>query len=119
MQTATRFAVNTEENMVYFVVGNQVWSHNMSNDFEKMQWEAPAGEEITFLRHRAYKETGYSYNYIMVGTKQAGTYKVRLFTKSSGNLATNPEITLEGTGEVGDVLYVSPSASSYTYLNNY
>ncbi|SDZ77876.1 PKD-like family protein [Arachidicoccus rhizosphaerae] len=119
MQTATRFAVNTEENIVYFVVGNQVWSHNMANDFEKMQWEAPSGEDITFLRHRAYKETGYAYNYIMIGTKQAGNYKVRMFTKSSGNLATTPEVTLEGTGEVGDVLYVSPSTGSNTYLNNY
>ena len=119
MQAANRFAVNTDESMIYFVAGNAVWSHNLANDFEKLQWQAPAGEEITFLRHRTYSESGYSYNYVMIGTRQAGNYKVRMFTKSSGNLAATPAFALEGTGEVGDVMYIAPTTNTHTYYNSY
>ena len=116
---ATRFAVNTDENIIYFVVGSEVWSHNLSNNFEKLQFRAPAGETITFLKHRQYSEAAFAFNYIMIGTKSGGNYKVRMFTKSSGNLATDPSVTLEGTGKVGDVMYISPNVSSHTYLNSY
>ncbi|UKJ08556.1 PKD-like family lipoprotein [Solitalea lacus] len=112
-----------DENMLYFTVGNQVWSRNLSNKFEQLQYTVPAGEEITFIRHRKYTGSGaeapYSYNYVMVGTKIGANYKVRMFTKTSGNLSANPVFTLDGTGSVGDVIYISPSISESTYTNTF
>ncbi|WP_159452632.1 PKD-like family lipoprotein [Pedobacter nyackensis] len=111
-----------DENLLYFTLGNQVWSRNLSNQNEQLQFTAPAGEEITFIRHRKYASTvqteaPFRYNYVMIGTKIGANYKVRMFTKTSGNLSPAPEFTLEGKGSVGDVMYISPSNS--VYLNNF
>ncbi|SMO38787.1 PKD-like family lipoprotein [Solitalea koreensis] len=120
---ASNYTLNLDdENMIYFTVGNEVWSRNLSNKFEQRQFIAPAGEEITFIRHRKYAGTAsgeapFKYNYIMIGTKIGANYKVRMFTKTSGNLSPDPAVTLDGKGSVGDVIYISPVNS--TYLNNY
>jgi len=117
---ATNYALlDGDENLIYFATGNQVWSRNLSNKFDQLQFSAPAGEEITFIRHKKYTETGYTHNYILIGTKSGDSYKVRMFTKSSGSLASSPDITLEGKGIVRDVMYMSPSVSEYTYSNSY
>jgi len=111
-----------DENLLYFTLGNQVWSRNLSNQNEQLQFTVPAGEEITFIRHRKYASTApaeapFRYNYVMIGTKSGANYKIRMFTKASGNLSPAPEFTLEGKGAVGDVMYISPSNS--VYLNNF
>ncbi|TKC07436.1 PKD-like family lipoprotein [Pedobacter frigoris] len=117
---ATRFALlDGDENMIYFVLGNEIWSRNLSNKFEQLQYTVPAGEEVTFVRHRKSTEAGYAYNYVMVGTKSGSNYKVRMFTKSSGNLSVTPAFILEGAGIVRDVMYMAPSVSEYTYSNSY
>lgn len=118
---ATRFALlDGDENMIYFVLGNEIWSRNLSNKFEQLQYTVPAGEEVTFVRHRKYtSEAAYAHNYVMIGTKSGNNYKVRMFTKSSGNLASAPAFTLEGTGIVRDVMYMAPSVSETTYSNSY
>jgi len=104
-----------QENLMYFSVGgNQVWSRNLSNNFEKLEYTVPAGEQITFIRHKTGTETNYAYNYIMVATKINGTYKIRLFNKASGSISGNPVATLEGTGAAKDILYISPSVSEST-----
>lgn len=119
--SATKYALNnSDEDMIYFVVGNEIWSRNLSNKFEQLQYTVPQGETITFLRHRHYSlEPAYSYNYIMVGSTSGGKYKVRMFTKTSGNLSSTPVFTLEGDGSVGDVIYISPSVTGMTYANMY
>lgn len=118
---ADRYALlDGDENLLYFSMGNEVWSRNLSNRFEQLQYTVPAGEEVTFMRHRKYSsEAAYAFNYVMIGTKSGENYKVRMFTKSSGNLATEPSVVLEGNGAVGDVMYISPSVSGTTYNNTY
>lgn len=120
LYNATRYMLlDGDENLMYFVVGNEVYSRNLTNRFEQLQYTVPAGEEITFIRHRKYTEAAYAYNYIMIGTKAGANYKVRMFTKTSGNINPTPVFTLEGKGIVRDVLYVAPSVSEYTYSNSY
>ncbi len=114
----------TDENMIYFVVGsNQVWSRNLTNKVEQLQYTAPAGETIVYIRHKKYTEsanTAYSYNYVMVGTTDGTNYNVRMFTKTAGNLAAAPALTLTGKGaNVGDVFYLSPTVNYQTYQNSY
>lgn len=111
-----------DENLIYFVVGNEVYSRNLTNKFEQLQYSVPSGEEITFIRHRKYtvaSDLAFNHNYVMVGTKVGDRYKVRMFTKSSGNLSAAPVFTLEGKGIVRDVMYVSPNINENTYNNTY
>jgi len=118
----TLFTVNyTDENMIYFVVGgNQVWSRNLTNKVEQLQYTVPAGETITYLRHRKYSnEVPYTFNFIMVGSKIGSTYNVRMFNKTAGNLAATPSVTLTGTGSVADVFYLAPLVTYYTFNNSY
>ncbi len=111
--------LNGDENMMYMVVGNEIWSRNLSNRFEQLQYTVPAGEQITYIRHRKHTESGYAHNYVMIGTHSGGNYKVRMFEKTAGNLHANPVFTLEGQGRVGDVLYVSPSVNNFTFPNTF
>jgi hypothetical protein len=127
LYSATKYTCNyVDESMIYFVVGgNQVWSRNLVNKAEQLQYTAPAGETITFIRHKKYTTTSpatevpYNFNYIMVGTTTGTTYNVRMFTKTAGNLSTTPAFTLTGTGSAGDVFYLTPSVSYMTYQNSY
>lgn len=109
-----------DENMLYFTVGNEVWSRNLTNGFEQQQFIVPAGETITYIRHKKYtSEAAYAHNYIAIGTSVSGSYKIRMFEKTAGNLKAAPAFTLEGSGTAGDVIYVSPSVSTSTYLNTF
>ena len=100
--------------------GNQVWSRNLTNKFEQLQFTAPAGETITYIGHKAYSaEPSYAYNYIIVATKSGANYTVRTFTKTAGNLAVTPAFTLTGTGSVGDVIYISPTVVYNTYPSTF
>lgn len=111
-----------DENMIYFITDNQVWSRNLSNKFEQLQYTPPAGEMVTFIRHKKYTPTTdipFQYNYVMIGTQAGADYKVRMFSKSSGSLNTAPAFTLSGKGTAKDVLYMSPFVSETTYSNTY
>jgi hypothetical protein len=118
---ATRYTLNVaDESMIYFVTGNEVWSRNLANKFEQLQFTAPAGETVTFIRHSKYvttTEVPYAFNYIIIGTKNGANYTVRMFTKSSGNLAATPAVTLTGIGSVGDVIYIAPNIGGTTHQN--
>lgn len=120
---ATRYTLfNGDENMIYFVVGNEVWSRNLTNKFEQLQFTAPAGETITYIRHRKYStssDINFAYNYFVIATKMGANYKVRMFNKANGNLNASPEFTMEGIGAVADVFYLSPKISEYTYNSTY
>ena len=114
--------LDADENMIYFVLNNQIWSRNLSNKFEQLQYSPPAGEVVTFIRHKKYAvvaDAAFNYNYVMVGTQSGADYKVRMFTKSSGSLSATPALTLTGKGIVRDVMYMSPSVSEYSYSNTY
>jgi len=112
-----------DESILYFIVGgNQLWSRNLVNKYEQLQFTAPAGETITFIKHRKYtSETAYAYNYVIVGTKNdsGSNYTIRMFTKTAGNLDATPGVTITGKGIARDVFFLSPSVSYSTYPNAY
>ncbi len=125
LNLAERFGlIVADENILYFSAGNGVWSRNLSNGAEQLQFTVPAGERITFIRHRKYAgtttaELPFYYNYMLIGTTVNGNYKIRAFRKTSGNLAASPDFTLEGQGSAGDVIYIAPSIGNSTYPNTY
>ncbi len=111
---------NGDENMMYFVVGNEIWSRNLSNRFEQLQYTVPGDESISFIRHQKYtvsSDAPFNYNYVVVATKKGDTYVIRMFTKTSGNLNPAPAFTITGKGEAGDIIYMSPSVGGSTYPN--
>ncbi|RPE09720.1 hypothetical protein EGT74_22370 [Chitinophaga lutea] len=122
---AERFGlIVADENILYFSIGNSVWSRNLSNGAEQLQVTVPAGERITFIRHRKYTgtttaEQPFYYNYMLIGTTVNGNYKVRAFKKTSGNLAASPDFTMEGQGSAGDAIYIAPPIGNTTYPNSY
>jgi hypothetical protein len=106
--------------MMYFVHDNKdVYSRNLSNGNEQLQFSVPVGEEVTFIRHRSYTESGYAFNYVMIGTKVGSHYKIRMFEKTAGNLRAEPKFVLEGEGAPRDIMYVSPSVGTATYPTGY
>lgn len=111
---------NGDENMMYFVVGREIWSRNLSNRFEQLQYTVPSDESVSFIRHQKYttsSDAPFNYNYVVVATKKGDTYVIRMFTKTSGNLNPAPVFTITGKGEAGDIIYMSPSVSGSTYPN--
>jgi|GEM_PF-336355 len=118
-------AMDRNENLLYFSVGREIYTRNLSNRSEQLQFTVPTGEEVTFIRHRFLPVGGttpfgpYAYNYVMIGTKSGNDYKVRMFEKTSGNLHASPTFTLEGKGEVGDVMYIAPNLSGGIFVNHY
>lgn len=111
-----------DENVIYFVTGNQIWSRNLSNKFEQLQYSPPAGEIVTFIRHKKYAvvaDAAFNYNYVMIGTQSGTDYKVRMFTKSSGSLNATPALILTGKGIVRDVMYMAPSVTENSYSHTY
>ncbi len=111
---------NGDENMMYFVVGREIWSRNLSNKFEQLQYTLPADESVSFIRHLKYTvsaDLAFNYNYVAIASKKGDSYNIRMFTKTSGNLNPIPAFTITGKGEAGDVIYISPSVSGTTYPN--
>lgn len=122
LHNATIYTLNkSDENILYFVNANKVYSFNLDNYAEHLQFSAPSDESITFIRHLKYTEnnTLFSHNYIAVGTTKGDEYRIRFFNKSSGNLDAQPVFTIQGKGTANDVLYISPAVSEYTYANSY
>jgi len=112
--------LNGDENLMYFTVGNQVWSRNLSNRFEQLQYTVPGDETISFIRHLKYTvsaDLAFNYNYIAIASKKGDSYNIRMFTKTSGNLNPAPAFTITGKGEAGDIIYISPNVSGTTYPN--
>ena len=107
---AEYFTLNMDEPIFYFVgTDGKLYSYDITSGSEKLQFQPDAGERITYVRHRNYKT-----NYIIVGTENAGQYKVRMFEKNAGNLVGQPALVLEGEGEVNDVLYFDSSLGQFT-----
>jgi hypothetical protein len=114
-----------DESMMYFVNNNEVWSRNLVNGLEELQFTPPSGEIVTYIRHRKLEEdwrsvSVFDYNYVMIGTSSGTNYKVYVFKKTSGNLAATPDFVLEGAGTVRDVMYMSPKVGEYnTYPSSF
>lgn len=112
-----------DEALLYFVKNNnELWSRNLVNDFEQLQFTAQANESITLIKHRKYTDYAYgeySFNYIIVGVESANNYKVYMFNKTAGNLSHPAKLELTGTGKVRDIFYLSPAVSIYTYPNSF
>lgn len=119
----TNITNSLDERVIYFKNGSEVWSRNLANGYEQLQFTAAAGEEITMIRHRKYttaSDKTYIHNYVIIGTADSsGNYKLRFFRKTGGNLNAEPDFTIEGEGRAKDILFISPKVNEYTYGYGY
>ncbi|MFV0345875.1 MAG: PKD-like family lipoprotein [Bacteroidales bacterium] len=120
---ATKMTVSHDNLILYFVVGNELWSRNLLSGLEQHQYTAPAGEDITMIRHRKYTNSDndpqFSYNYIIVATSDGSNYTVNFFSKRAGNLKETPDFSMSGTGSVKDIIFVSQQLEEGHYEQGY
>ena len=107
---ADRWATNTANHIIYYAIGNTIYSCNIDGNYqERVQQTLSAGEEITYMRHLTYSvdnDPDAGFEYIAVASFDGTNYKVYLFELQAGNLQNDPEI-LKGEGKVGALIYVN------------
>ena len=112
---ATHWAVNQNNNIIYFNKDNVIYSCNIdANLAEAEQFKVPEGEEVTYMRNLDYKNWSNhdaDFNLFVLATYDGEHYKVYLFDIQAGNLYGEPEI-LSGTGKVGALVYVDKNNST-------
>lgn len=123
LYSATAYGPNIEdESMLYFATEKQIWSYNLVNKYEQLQYTLPADETLTFIKHRKYimaSDVDFNFNFVMIGSTDGTNYTIRMFTKTAGNLSSAPTITMKGRGITRDVIYLAPSIGNYTFPNSY
>lgn len=112
MLRAEKWASSRNNNIVYFAQRNVIYSCNLDAKYrEKVQVELPVGEAVSYMEQVKLDNIDKVFDHIIVATHDGTNYKVYLFNVQAGNLQPNPEI-LEGTGKVGDVVYVNNTTCS-------
>jgi hypothetical protein len=120
---AENFALNKGADLLYFTKDNVLSFYNMQNKSEEVIYTFGAGEHIDFIEHIVHDDNyrvstpePLDFNKLVIATSMGGNYKVYVFGLQTGKPVGTPEI-MEGTGTVGDVMYVSPHAFRYEFRN--
>lgn len=112
---ADRWATNTANHIIYYAIGNTIYSCNVDGGYqERVQQVLPAGEEVTYMRHLVYSNylnPSEDFEYIAVASYDGTNYKVYFYELQAGNLQNDPEI-LEGEGKVGALIYINGTLST-------
>lgn len=115
---ADRWTTNLDNDILYYVKGNEIYSCNINADYqERQQAVLPAGENITWMRHMKYapyNQEDLWFDYLAIATFNGMNYKIYLYGLQGGNLKSDPEM-LEGTGKVGAAIYISPITNTPIY----
>lgn len=114
---AVHFATNGQSaRYIYAAEGGKVWALNYDSD-EYTEVEIPtpgigSGETISYVANQFIAGSGSAnFDYLIVGTQQAGGYKLYMYETVGGAPTTNPIIVTQGTGTLKCVRNVSPGAS--------
>lgn len=104
-------AMSQDNNFIYFVKDNKLFSCNLDTYEEREQTiDATAGETINYLEYAKFMQPWNDqtqwFAYLLVGTKVGDSYKLYLHPVQGGN--TQPaEKVLEGKGEVKRAIYIA------------
>lgn len=118
--SATLFTTSRIADVLYFFVDGKIWSYNVANGTEKVEYVLPDGEEVVFIREHDFMTTKeleqYRYKGVILGSNKGGRYCVRLFDTSAGNFtSTSPSVEFSGNGNCRDVVYISPLENTPKY----
>lgn len=117
---ATCFAQNRKFEMMYFSIGDKLYSYDLQNQVEREafredgQSAIPSGEKIVMMQHIVFDWYDYmeptikeQVEKLVVATKVGDGYKLYLFEPEANNLKSSP-IIYEGKGKPAQVFYMSP-----------
>ncbi len=122
LTSADSYAMNKNNNILYFAKGNQIGIYNIDNQNmdENFITDIPSDEQITFMK---YINTSYAYNDevftgLVVATYNEGTdiYNIYNYQLSGLSSYSRNEYVKTGQGRVEKVIYISPS--SYSWSSN-
>lgn len=71
----------------------------------------PSGEKITFVSNVYHSGSGVNVDYLAVGTEANGKYTVSFYKTLGGTPDGSPVFTIQGTGKVKSIRYLSPYGS--------
>ncbi len=95
-----------DENLLYFGLGNELWSRSLQNAYERLQYALPEDEKITYISHK--RNTRAEINFIAIASQKGNEFIVRMFEKQAGNLLSEPKIVIHGEGQFSDIIYMYP-----------
>lgn len=115
-------AQNQDNDIIYFVKDNQVYSCHLETFEERIQsTDLSAGETITYMEYakfmQPYNDTSKWFDYLMVGTKSDKGYKLYFHPIQAGTLQSAVKV-FEGEGEIKRAVYIG-MVGGYIYPSVY
>lgn len=115
-------AQNQDNDIMYFVKDNQVYSCHLETFEERIQsTDLSAGETITYMEYtkfmQPYNDTSQWFDYLLVGTKSANGYKLYFHPIQAGTLQSAIKV-FEGKGEIKRAIYIG-MVGGYIYPSVY
>ncbi|HEY9550968.1 MAG TPA: PKD-like family lipoprotein [Prevotella sp.] len=109
---ATCRAVNANfATMAYGVDNNKVYTYDLvgSNPEKELSFNGlPANEQIVYLSNR-YLKADDGFDYLMVGTQNANTYKVYMYKMIGGEPTGEAQQIIQGEGKIKGMDYLTPT----------
>ncbi len=102
--------------VAYAVDGNRVYTYNLAADEAERELSfagLPANEQITFISNRNFTGTP-SFDYLVVGTQTADTYKLYFYSIVGGEPDGQPRLTITGQGKLKSLGYINPNVRDMT-----
>lgn len=103
-------ALSQDNDIIYFVKDNKVYSCNLETLEEREQTaDFAAGETVTYMEFakfmQPWNDTSKWFSYLVIATKSGENYKLYMHPVQGGNI--QPAVnTYEGTGEVKRAIYI-------------
>lgn len=115
-------AQNQDNDIMYFVKDNQVYSCHLETFEERLQTTDLSSEEtITYMEYskfmQPYNDTSQWFDYLMIGTKKSDGYKLYFHPIQAGILQPAVKV-FEGKGEVKRAIYIG-MVDGYIYPSVY
>ena len=112
-------ALNQNNNIVDYAIGNVIYSCNLDNWEEaKADVTLADGEEITYMEYLKYAPYGYNetwFDYLVIATSKGDSYKLCLHPVAAGRIQPAQK-TLEGKGKVQRACYMRQE-DGYVYTS--
>ena len=103
-------AQNQDNEIMYFVKDNQVYSCHLETFEERLQTtDISSGETVTYMEYTKfmspYNDTSKWFDYLMIGTKTNDGYKLYFHPIQAGTIQPAVQV-FEGKGEVKRAIYI-------------
>ena len=121
------YTMHEENNVIYFVSGNQLSYYDIDTDTFHEDVYSFSGEVsyCKFLQQGYDRDPwgmvpyDYSFTYLVVATQSGGRYTIHVFDVEGNNVVLRPDDTMEGEGTVRSLFWYSPNLAQDFYGDLY